>query len=286
MPITGFDVWLQPKTVPAGTDFPGNVQGLVDLIAGYLQIAGIDNFNGINSGPNEPSEGDRDKVWYRTDEAGKLLGFYFWNGSDWAIVPTVPETGGSDARPANPEDGQQFFDSEIHVMLVYERGAWRTLAGSPGDVKEVKCETIEEALLRNPGWAQDTNSIGMVIGGADQNATDAESEENDHVYYSVHGEEYHEINQQQIPRHRHFLFRNGDVSENEGVGNSPTNSAVQTKADYNGRRDYSLAGTDTGSDGAYPDVGYSSWVGGGDDGVTEPLGLRQPTIYYWRLVKQ
>lgn len=285
---TGLDAWLRPQATPSGTDFPGTVDGLVLLMSQYLKIAGLDNFNGMNSGDVDPAPEDRSMVWYRTDSAGNPLGFYYWNGAAWVLMPSRSETGGSDSRPLNPSEGQTFFDSDIHVMLVWERGAWRTLAGSPGDVKEVRAETLKEALAANPGWEYDRDSIGMVVAGADDTVDEAtaDPDENDHWYGNVIGEEWHTLEEAEMRKHRHLLFVSGDLGDNENVGtNDSTNSCVATRADYNGRRDYSFSafGTDGGN---RPNAGYSSFWGGDKDGITQPFGVRQPTIYYWRLVKQ
>lgn len=154
---------LQFTTVPQGTEFPGTVQALGELLAQYFEITGLDTFNGINFGATTPAEADRDKPWFQTDGSGNPIGWRSWNGSAWEPIPFVVPSGATEDRPVGAVAGQLFFDTTINVMLIYERSQWRTQAGSPGDIKEVKAATLAEALAKNPGWSDDTDSAGMVI---------------------------------------------------------------------------------------------------------------------------
>ena len=287
MPITGFDVWLQGKQVPAGTDFPGTVQGLVNLLAQYLQVAGLDAFNGINSGPDEPSSGSRDKVWYRVDTSGNPLGWYYWDGLAWAPVPIKAVSGDSDSRPESGMDGELFFDTDINTMLVWDRGKWRTASGSPGDIKEVKAETLAEALKRNPGWKYDADSVGMVIAGADDTVDEstADTDVNDHWYGNVVGEEYHNMTIEELVAHRHNSISTGNTATSWDAPTTANPYPVRAHTD-GGSWSYKIGGTSTEST-----VGLSSKPVNNsgeliDDGGGEPFNVRQPTIYYWRLVKE
>lgn len=165
------DLQLEALTVPDGTEFPPTVQALLELIAQYESIIGGESFSGINYGPTEPSEDNRDRPWFKTDEDGNPLGWFSWSGAEWTSIPVVPSSGSTADRPINALTGQLYFDTDINVMLAYERSQWRTASGSPGDVKEVKAATIEEAITNNPGWVQDTDSVGQVIIGASDGST-------------------------------------------------------------------------------------------------------------------
>jgi hypothetical protein len=284
---TGLDAWLQNEPVPSGTDFPGSVDGLLALIAQYLRVAGLEDFNGLNSGAAEPAPENRNMAWYRTDESGNPLGFYHWNGAGWVIMPAFNETGGTAGRPFSPIEGQMFFDNEIHVMLVYERGKWRTLAGSPGDVKEVKAPTLEEALKRNPGWEYDRDSIGLVVAGADDTVREetADADVNDHWYGNVAGEEYHNMMIEELVNHRHLVVNSGS----SGTGWDPPNASnpyLSRVGASGGNWQYNMGGNSGDAN-----VGRSSGVVNGsgvaiEGGGGEPFNVRQPTIYYWRLVKE
>lgn len=162
---------LEALIVPEGTEFPPTVQGLWDQGAQYLTITGDENFSGVNSGANEPSEDNRDKWWAKSYESGQPIGWYAWSGAEWTPIPTIVTSGSTADRPVNAVTGQHYFDTDINVELVYERSQWRTASGSPGDVKEVKAATIEEAITNNPGWVQDTDSVGQVIIGASDGST-------------------------------------------------------------------------------------------------------------------
>lgn len=104
------ELQLNPLTVPFGTEFPGTVQELLELIAQYEEITGSENFNGVNYGSVEPDPADRDKAWLRTDESGEFLGWYVWDGAQWSILPAKAFVGTMAEREAiaEPQDGYLF----------------------------------------------------------------------------------------------------------------------------------------------------------------------------------
>jgi len=159
-------LFLAPGTVPFGTQLPGNAQALVNLISQYTGIDGDDGFNGINYGSDTPSPENRQYPWFKTDVDGNPIGLYSWNGSAWVPIPSTVASGTTAQRPVNPGVGTKFFDTSINVELIYYNGAWSTSAGSPGDIKFVNAETIEAAILKNPGWDQYSAANGRVIGAA------------------------------------------------------------------------------------------------------------------------
>lgn len=118
--------------------------------------------------PGTPGVGDP-TVWVRTNES-RIVGLYGWNGTEWKASGNITNNGPTTARPGNPTDLEEFFDTDINVLLRYERGAWRTAAGSPGDVKSVTHTTLIEAKRFNPGWdvlgADDESQRGRFIGMA------------------------------------------------------------------------------------------------------------------------
>jgi hypothetical protein len=101
---------LNPLNVPSGTEFPGTVQGLLQLIAEYMEITGLADFNGVNYGSVEPDPEDRDKAWLRTDGGGNFLGWYVWSGAAWTILPSKAFVGTEVERNdlANPQEGWMF----------------------------------------------------------------------------------------------------------------------------------------------------------------------------------
>lgn len=252
-------LFLQAGVVPNGTRLPGNSQALVAFIAQYVLIAGGQNFNGINFGSVTPSADNRDKPWWRTDSSGNPLGMYSWNGTAWVTTNFSLPFGPSATRPLNPANYSIYFDTTINVPLIYERGAWRTLSGSPGDIKFVKAATIAAAIAQNPGWIQDTDSIARVIGGAGTAAGVG-----DHAYAATVGTENVTLGLNQIPEHNHtFTVNNGHADGN--TTNSPDQGV-----DFHGS-----AGTAGTTDRTTTNAGSG-----------EPVNLLQPTIYYWTLLKQ
>ena len=61
-------------------------------------------------------------------------------------------------RPSNPTPFQRYYDTDINVEIWWDRGAWRTVVGNPGDCKFVKAANLSAALTNNPGWTAATVS--------------------------------------------------------------------------------------------------------------------------------
>ena len=106
----GLNLQLVALTLPYGTEFLGTPQALLNQDAQYLQISGQDNFSGINFGSVTPSPDDQDKPWFKTDGSGNPIGWFAWDGSEWASIPLVPESGGTADRPGTPVFGQLYID--------------------------------------------------------------------------------------------------------------------------------------------------------------------------------
>jgi len=123
--------------------------------------------------PGTPETGDP-TLWLRTFET-RAVGWYGWDGVIWRPLVNPPPSGTTAQRPTNPIDLEQFFDTDIHTLIQWERGAWRTTSGSVGDIKFTAHAILSDALRYNPGWSylgQDDQSIrGKVLGVATQDIT-------------------------------------------------------------------------------------------------------------------
>lgn len=108
-------------------------------------------------------------IWIRTAQ-DRIAGIYGWTGSEWRASSNITNNGPTADRPTVPVDLEEFYDTDINVLLRFERGAWRTAAGSPGDVKQVTHTLLAEAKRINPGWdvlgADDESIRGRFIGMA------------------------------------------------------------------------------------------------------------------------
>jgi hypothetical protein len=91
-----------------------------------------------------------------TDQAptnfGSPIGWYLFNGTAWTPFNSITLSGPTAQRPPSPAAFQQFYDTDIACFIWWERGMWRTVSGSPGDVKAVYFSTLTDALTANPGW--------------------------------------------------------------------------------------------------------------------------------------
>lgn len=121
-------------------------------------------------------------VWLRTTKdptdvdpsRGSAIGWYEFDGTNWVPFNSVPQNGPTSGRPASPVDYQQYFDTSINCLIHFERGIWRTVSGTPGDIKYVSAQVLADALVTNPGWdlfgANNQNFRGRIIMQAAANA--------------------------------------------------------------------------------------------------------------------
>lgn len=117
---------LHDLTVPEGTEFPGNVQSLLQLIEEYMEITGGENFSGVNYGSTEPLAADRDKAWLRIDGTGDFLGWHIWNGSAWVLLPSKAHVGTYTERDAlSPQEGEIFHVVGTGLYTYVEGDGWQ-----------------------------------------------------------------------------------------------------------------------------------------------------------------
>jgi microcystin-dependent protein len=118
--------------------------------------------------PSPPSSTEA-QIWVRT-KSNRVLGWYFWSGTEWRPDGQTPPSGPTSERPSDAGDLETYFDTDINVLLHWERGAWRTVSGSPGDVKFVTAPLLSDAIVQNPGWVylgeSDQTYRGRVLGVA------------------------------------------------------------------------------------------------------------------------
>jgi len=129
---------------------------------------------------NSTPTGNNPPVWLQTTNNstdvnpngfGTPLSWYFWNGTGWQPFNSAPNSGPTSSRPAAPINYQQYFDTDINVLIHWERAQWRTVAGSPGDLKYCTANTAASCLQQNPGWAIFSDSLTNLRGRALSQAT-------------------------------------------------------------------------------------------------------------------
>lgn len=129
--------------------------------------------------PGAPAPG-QPVFWLRTN-GSRLVGVYAWTGTEWRASSNIDNSGTTAQRPVNPTALEHYFDTTISTELVFDRGAWRTVSGSVGDLKYVSHPTLAVALQYNPGWGyfgeNDQTLRGKTLAGAskDPGATPAAS---------------------------------------------------------------------------------------------------------------
>lgn len=252
--MSGLNLTLQAGKAPYGSQLPGNTQALLNFMAQYVLITGGQNFNGLNYGSATPAPANQGIPWFKTDVFGNPIGLFSWNGLTWAATPNQIASGSFANAPANPSVGSVYYATDIGCTLVYSSSGWTTLSGTVGDVKEVTATTLAVALANNPGWAQDSASVGLVVAAAGA----ATSITSGYAQGTVYGEESHTLQITEIPSHTHPIAQGGGGNAS-ATGNAANPSGI-------------LGSAQSGNTGAT----------GGSAGHNN----YQPTIWYWRLVKQ
>lgn len=142
----------------------------------YIPLDITDSLQAPFIAGEEPPANGIPPLWLRT--SGTVpVGWYLYIDSNWAPMAHVIQAGPSSERPSNPVELQRYYDTDISTEIWWERGAWRTVAGSPGDVKFVIAPTLADALRFNPGWIYIGESVqafrgrALVIATKDAGAT-------------------------------------------------------------------------------------------------------------------
>lgn len=218
MPSSNVGPWLKGGTqwwvfdVTTGTYIP------LDISESERQPFFIGPANPGTPGPTDPL------VWLQTSE-NRAVAWRAWNGTVWRAFGT-PASGTTAERPGVPVDLETYFDTTINVLIHWERGAWRTVSGSPGDVKAVTGTLLAGALAANPGWGvlgeTDMTLRGRVIGEAakDPGASPVASYPTSSGITQrsageLAGEETHVITSDEIESHTHLMGHASALNSND-----------------------------------------------------------------------
>lgn len=255
MSINAYITSISP---PPDVELPDTYPELLALLRSHLGVGGLASILGVNVGPSEPPEADRDKPWMKLTSAGVILGWYGWTGSSWTKTPDVMARGGTADRPISPANGLLFFDTDISCLLIFDRGKWRTVAGSPGDVKFVATANLADALTLNPGWVQLSNASGRVLGAAGDGTALTSRAYGDSI-----GEEQHALTTDELPPHTHdYKLPQGSNADNGDPGNYIATASTEPNSSLDGVRTTDPKGTGAA------------------------VSLMQPTLFLWCLVKE
>ena len=263
--------------------------------------------------PAEPADTDP-QIWIKITTSGgvsHVVGIYYWSGTEWRPGGNQPPSGPTSSRPTNPDDLEEFWDTDINCMIHWERGAWRTKSGTPGDIKFVSTLTLAAAITSNPGWqyagenSQDTRGKVFGVAAKDPGATPAAA-------YSVAsgitqryagelaGEETHVLTSTEIEQHTHlvgaltllhsdnnaYFYRVEDATTFSAPNTQPPNYAQvngeggATDGTKNGQLPSTAAGTMLVTSRQLSLANAANYTG-----AAQPHSNLQPICYLWALVK-
>lgn len=157
-------------------------------------------------------------IWLRFN-GERAIGWYLWLNSAW--TPVGITRGTTLQRPESPVEHERYFDTDIGVEIFWYEDEWKTVSGSPGDVKYVTWPTLEDALRYNPGWEEvgsfyeDDDARGRAITPAhkDPGATPSTSFSpgsgiTARYAGEKYGEETHVLTTPEAPAHTHQSWGN------------------------------------------------------------------------------
>lgn len=214
---------------------------------------------------------DGPNLWFRKANSGLTIdGIFFYINGKWQSL--LATTGATNERPDNPVPFERFYDTTISAEIWWERGQWRTVSGSLGDVKFVSWLTGQEALDHNPGWeilgtgeTENTAWHGCVIGQATKDSSGAVTQLSvnapnvtEHSAGSVVGAETHVLTVDEMPVHRHGPATATHAANMGGDGIALHNTDLQAAVD-------------------------SNWTA--DEGGDQAHSLVQPTLFLFALRK-
>lgn len=215
---------IQPATAPVDAPFPpASAQAMLNFVAAYLSISGLENLEGFVKSASSPAAEDQNRAWLRLDpSSGRPLGIYVFNG-EWTAVPLVVQsgeetptapkkgelffdvngglqvydgsqwtsnlvpTGTTAKRPESPSIHSLYYDTDISRLLRYTSQGWSTADGAIGDVKMVDADDEDEALTRNPGWVVYAAMAGRFPVGASETYAAQTSGGSESVAWSAKG---------------------------------------------------------------------------------------------------
>jgi hypothetical protein len=114
-------------------------------------------------------------LWFQTTASGGFFNVYNTTLAAWIPATGPMNSGPTASRPTLPVNLEPFWDTTINAAIHFERGQWRTISGSPGDVKFVNvpgadfAAVVTEAQARSPGWSAvsvDFNGRSPMFAGA------------------------------------------------------------------------------------------------------------------------
>lgn len=151
-PTSNVGPWLKGGTQWWVWDDNTNRYKPQDLSASFTAPYAIGNSTPTSINPPVWLKTTQDATDLAPTAYGEPLGWYIFDGQSWVPFNDIVNSGSTANRPSSPVDFQQFYDTDIGVLIWWERGAWRTVSGVPGDVKFVATALATDALRQNPGW--------------------------------------------------------------------------------------------------------------------------------------
>jgi len=160
------DVTFTPNHMPLPACYPGDVNALLDMLTTGGGLTGTipdTAGGGVFVGSNPPSSSLTNKVWYKTDGAGRPLGVYmFYNGS-WRRVYTgvYGEVRMFAGNPAS------YFDGSGRGIVGGDLDGWALCNGQNG-TPNLADHFIIAAQSFGAGWVTSVEGSSKSSGG--QNA--------------------------------------------------------------------------------------------------------------------
>lgn len=169
-PTSNVGPWLKGGTQWWVWDDQTNRYVPQDLSASFTAPFAVGNSTPSATNPPVWLKTTQDATDLAPTNFGEPIGWYLFDGTSWNPFIGITFSGPTANRPSNPVSFQLYYDTDISVLIWWERGAWRTVDGVVGDVKFVSSGTLTGALTTNPGWAVFATGLGLGVVAATQDS--------------------------------------------------------------------------------------------------------------------
>lgn len=228
---TGFVIQSETPTTNLGPWLKGSEWWVWDSSTKtYIPLNVDDSLVAYSISSTDPENGDEIPAWLQFSGT-RALWWNYWTGDEWVVTGVTRGT--TAERPDDAAEFERYFDTDLGVELFFYRRLWRTVDGSPGDIKHVTAATLAEALAKNPGWREigqyfsDDGVRGRALVAASLEAgqsgsSDGESE-GDELTIREWGEQYgtetHTVTINEFPAHTHESWEDALRFEPDEDGN-------------------------------------------------------------------
>jgi len=232
------ELYLDPKKLPHNAPFPAGFSDMLDELIKYLGVEGLGTFSLFTSGSAEPPPENQDGPWFKYNDSGVALGWFWFNGKVWTPVLPVGKVVPFHGAIAQVPTGYKVCDGS---------GEYIDTIGETQTIPDLR-----DLFIRGAGGNHEVNTEG----GSSSMLNIAVELPDDVVS--------HALTEPEMPKHSHKIFAldnvivNGDATDGADLewrrsGNSAHRTFRTTEVGGGLAHTHSLGQTVTGSGTVNPE---------------------------------